>query len=391
MRGPRVSVILPVRNCERFVGEAVRSILTQTLADLELIVVDDGSTDGTPRQLAQLAAQDVRLKVLTRSAQGLVAAVESARRTATSRYLARMDADDIALPERLELQVRYLDDHPDVVAVGGQVQRVDAEARPLRPMRYPVAPETCRAYLAFGSPFCHPAVTLRADAVDRCGGYRDTYADAEDFDLWLRLSKIGELANLENTVLHYRVHGAGITKTRARQQANATALALVDAKFGIEPLARSRNLVSHKDDWRVIESWLPAKSRHFARSAYFRALALNGGIVQPDQFAFLKQSLPDLHRDARATGHEDVLAFTLVRAAYHLLQAAEPARASWLLLAALRALFYPVMAELCRSVLSRLSRFWRRRKSGRPEPCCNRGESSSQMTGIVDLRNQVSL
>ena len=123
----KVSVVMPVRDGERFVAEAIGSVLGQTVSDLELIVVDDGSTDSTPALLAGVA--DPRVRVLTQPPSGLAPALNAGCAEAAAPVIARMDADDVALPDRLEWQLAFLDAHPDVALLGGGIVLVDEEGR----------------------------------------------------------------------------------------------------------------------------------------------------------------------------------------------------------------------------------------------------------------------
>ena len=122
---PRVSILLPVHNGERFLPAAVDSISRQTLRNIEIIIVDDGSTDSSPLIVDRLASKDSRIRVLRRQACGISSALEAARRIARAPYIARMDCDDIALPHRLAAQVKYLDCRTSCVAVGGQVEVIN--------------------------------------------------------------------------------------------------------------------------------------------------------------------------------------------------------------------------------------------------------------------------
>jgi glycosyltransferase involved in cell wall biosynthesis len=203
---PLVSVLLPVRNGEAYLAEAVESVLAQTLAELELIAVDDRSEDGTPRLLRRFAERDPRVRIVTGPAQGVAAACESGLATARGALVARMDGDDVALPTRLEEQVEFLRSHPLVAAVGSAVRLVDGRGDVFREVHYPTDDATMRRVLKHAAPIAHPAATIRRSALAAVGGYRSVLPGAEDYDLWLRLSECYELANLDAVLLHYRVH-----------------------------------------------------------------------------------------------------------------------------------------------------------------------------------------
>jgi glycosyltransferase involved in cell wall biosynthesis len=215
---PRVSVVMAVRNGERHLEEAVESILAQTLGELELIVIDDGSDDETPGILRRLAERDSRMRVLSQSPRGQVAALNLGWRSARAPIVARMDADDIAAPERLALQAAALGANPELALVGSAVTVIDEHGRSLTTISYPCSPNEVRERLGTSNPFAHPAVTVRRTALERAAGYRAAFAPAEDYDLWLRLGETDELANLEEALLSYRIHGGQLTGSDLEQQ-----------------------------------------------------------------------------------------------------------------------------------------------------------------------------
>jgi glycosyltransferase involved in cell wall biosynthesis len=193
---PPVSILLPVRNGGPLVSEAVESILEQSFSSFELLVVDDGSTDETPDVLRALADADSRVQVVRQEAQGIVAALELARERARGRYLARMDADDIALPGRLEAQVGLMEADPRLVVVGTQVAYFPRDHVRVGALRYErwvnslVDHDALVRDVFVECPIPHPTFLLRASTVDLVGGYRDREWP-EDYDLVLRLWEAG--------------------------------------------------------------------------------------------------------------------------------------------------------------------------------------------------------
>jgi glycosyltransferase involved in cell wall biosynthesis len=212
----QVSVLLPVRNGERFLRQSVDSILGQTLADLEVVVVDDGSTDATPEILASY--DDARLRVLRSPGEGLVAALNLGLESARSPYVARMDADDVSLPQRLERQVDALERERRLGLVATWVSVIDTEGRELRAHVLPHRHGDLARRLLLRNPFQHGSVVLRRDALDRIGPYRDEYGHNEDYDLWLRLAEVAELGCVPETLYRYRVHGDAVTQVDARDR-----------------------------------------------------------------------------------------------------------------------------------------------------------------------------
>lgn len=207
-----VSVLLPFRDAEDTLGDALRSILRQRDCTLEVIAIDDGSRDGS-RAIVD-AIGDPRVRVLESGGAGLVAALELGRRAARGAWIARMDADDVALPDRLAVQLRALVAAPRVGALGARVELFSDEPIGEGMRRYVAwqnalqTPEEHRRDLFVEAPLCHPSVLLRRAALEDVGGWR-AVGWAEDYDLWLRLDAAGwALAKVPEMLLRWR-HRAG--------------------------------------------------------------------------------------------------------------------------------------------------------------------------------------
>jgi hypothetical protein len=218
----RVAVLLPVRNAAATVGPAVVSILRGRYRDLSLIAVDDGSTDATAAVLDRLAARDRRLRVLRAPGEGIALALDRALTASDSELVARMDADDVAWPDRLEAQVEALDADPRLAVVGARVrlfprsQVRDGMRRYVGWLNGLVTPEQVARDLFVEAPLCHPATLLRRRALAAVGGWR-AGDFPEDYDLWLRLAAQGSLmANLPRTLLDWREGPARLTRTDPR-------------------------------------------------------------------------------------------------------------------------------------------------------------------------------
>jgi hypothetical protein len=219
---------MPVRDGAAFLEDAIESVLSQTLGNIELVVVDDGSTDATPRILAAAAARDARLRVLTREGRGVVAALNDGCASARAPYIARLDADDVALHRRLEHQAALLDAEPDVGLVGGSFFVIHECGRRRAAFRVPTGDAALRERLSRYNVFAHPATMFRRDAFEQAGGYRLPHA--EDYDLWLRIAEHRRLAAVREPVLEYRHHPGQVSLVHARAQALATLAARAAAE-----------------------------------------------------------------------------------------------------------------------------------------------------------------
>ncbi len=238
---PTVSVILPVWNGQRFLAEAIESVTQQTFDSFELIVIDDGSTDGTRPIADGFARRDPRLTVTGQPHSGIVTALNFGIQASRGRYIARMDADDYSLPPRLAKQVAFLDTRPDCVAVGCDVEVIDANSSKIGLLRFPERHlDIAEALMNGRSALAHPSVVMRKEAVLRAGGYRASQFPSEDFDLWMRLCEIGELGNLSEALLRYRRHKDAVgVRERAHQLAAGAAIAdRARLKQGLPPVTR---------------------------------------------------------------------------------------------------------------------------------------------------------
>jgi glycosyltransferase involved in cell wall biosynthesis len=209
---PQISVLLPVRDGAAFLREALESVLAQTLRDFELLVVDDGSVDETPSILASVG--DERVRVVRQERLGLVSALNCAVAEARAPLLARMDADDVSLPERLERQLAYLSARPRVALVVVGVETLGGDST----IVLPDDDAALRRRLLLRNPFAHGAVAVRAEAVARAGGYRADYGANEDYDLWRRIAREWELGAIPEVLYRYREHPGAVTRTRVDER-----------------------------------------------------------------------------------------------------------------------------------------------------------------------------
>lgn len=222
---PAVSVVMAVHDGERWLAETLASLSAQTFGDFEVVVIDDGSTDGSAAILAAAAGRDARYRIVTQPNRGLVASLNRGLDEARAPLVARIDADDVAEPERFARQVAFLSARPEVAAVGSAIRIIDGDGRLLRLQAYPSGPAAVAKAMLKGCALAHPAVMMRRGAVLAAGGYREAFRHAEDYDLWLRLGESHALDNLPEPLLRYRQHGSSVSFRHRRQQALATFVA----------------------------------------------------------------------------------------------------------------------------------------------------------------------
>ena len=217
---PTLSVLMPVFNAERYLAEALESILAQTFRDFEFIVVDDGSTDRSLPILQRFAKEDFRIKIVSRPNTGIVGALNDGLAVASGEYIARMDADDIALPNRLAIQLHYMETHPEIVAIGSSASMADPSGRPLKDFKACTDPQTLRHNIVEIKDIgvIHPTLMVRRNILNRVGGYRQHYNLVEDFDLFFRLLDEGELSNVPEVLLVYRQHQASTNSKKHQIQ-----------------------------------------------------------------------------------------------------------------------------------------------------------------------------
>lgn len=216
MSTPLISVVMPVYNAERYLRIAVDSILAQTVSDFELIAVDDGSKDKSKAILDAYAAKDPRVRVISRPNTGIVGALNDGLAAARGEFIARMDGDDWVTPDRFAKQLALLRAHPEYVCVGSQFNYMDSKGALIKWSPRETDPKKVEQTLleGDGGALIHPVIMGRRSAFEAAGGYRAEAQWVEDFDLYLRLARIGQLSNVPEVLLHYRYHTQSVNFTR---------------------------------------------------------------------------------------------------------------------------------------------------------------------------------
>jgi hypothetical protein len=221
---PRVTVLMTVFNGERHLGEAIDSVLRQSFADFELLIVDDASTDGTAALLDAISSSRVRV---TRNEENLGLTRSLNRRLALARgtIIARHDADDVSEPERLARQIAFLDANPDVALAGAWYRKIDEAGASLGERTLPVDHDRLCWALHFYCPIVHSAAVFRTSVVREIGGYDEAFVYAQDYDLWSRLAASYRVANVGELLVRYRVGATTLTATIGEQSGEVLRIA----------------------------------------------------------------------------------------------------------------------------------------------------------------------
>ena len=218
MSVPKVSVLIPAYNAEKYLGEAIDSILNQTFTDFECIIIDDCSTDNTWKIIQKYAKKDSRIVgVKNEKNLKLSATLNKGVDLCKAECIARMDADDWSYPDRLEKQYNIITKNPKIGILGGSMEVCNENLEKQYIRKYYTQDTDIRANLFKHSPFCHPAIMVKREALSR-QQYNELLNDAEDYDLYFRIGKNWEFANCEDTVLKYRISSAQISTKKAKRQ-----------------------------------------------------------------------------------------------------------------------------------------------------------------------------
>jgi glycosyltransferase involved in cell wall biosynthesis len=223
---PIVSVLLPVYNGEAYLRQAVDSILSQSLDNFELLLLNNSSTDGTNAICTDYSRRDSRIRYFQRDSKSLISSLNDGIKLCRGEFIARMDADDISMPERFDLQVRYLRENSDLSVVGSAIAVID-ETGAVISNHVPYNPLIpAKSNLPMNETLIvHPATMIRRSTLIEIGGYRAGFLHCEDRDLWLRLLHKGALANLKEVLLHYRRHPGQVTSSKILEMVSNGAIA----------------------------------------------------------------------------------------------------------------------------------------------------------------------
>lgn len=218
MENPKISVLMPAYNSEKYIGVAIESILNQTFSDFEFIIIDDCSKDKTWNIITTYAAKDDRIiplrnEINMREAKTLNRGIGIAR----GKYIARIDNDDWSYPDRLKKQYNFMEEHSDVGISGGTINICDGNLQPKSQRKYALSDKQIRQKMFRYSPFCHPTVIIRRSILILTGLYNPDYYPPNDYELYFRIGLHSKFANLSDTLLKYRVLDNSITHTSTKR------------------------------------------------------------------------------------------------------------------------------------------------------------------------------
>jgi glycosyltransferase involved in cell wall biosynthesis len=297
---PAISVLMSVFNGEKYLAECVESILAQSFKDFEFLIIDDGSRDGSVEILRKYEQQDPRIKLTVRPNKGLTRTLNELFAQSHGRFLARMDCDDVAMPERFEKQIAALEADPSLVCVGGCFQLIDADGRPLTTLKPPADDaEIQRHALAGHGSICHPTAMIRREALEKINGYCEDFRTAQDLDLWLRLGEVGKLGNVQSAVLRFRMHEGSVSETRRVEQRASAKLAcerawqrrgLTNMTFEAEEPWRPGSDAESKLKFAIQYGWWAYNSGEKSTARHYAVRAIKAKPFNPDGWKLLLKS-----------------------------------------------------------------------------------------------------
>jgi glycosyltransferase involved in cell wall biosynthesis len=219
----KISVLMPAYNAEKYISEAIESILNQTFKDFEFIVIDDCSTDGTGKIINRYAAEDPRIIFLRNESNLKISkTLNRGIDIARGKYIARMDADDWSYPDRLQKQFDFMEKNPEVGVSGGAVDICNEQMKITGRRKYNLSDSDIRKKIFRYNPFAHSAIIIRKDVLQKSGLYDNDYNLAEDYELYFRIGRYAKFANLEDVLLKYRIFSGSSTGKSTKKMELAT-------------------------------------------------------------------------------------------------------------------------------------------------------------------------
>ena len=266
-RAPLVSIVLPVYNGEKYLAESLDSVLAQSYQNWELVIINDGSTDGTENLI--LNYRDKRIKYLPNDGnKGIIFSLNRGLQESNGQYIARLDADDVALPYRIEKQVEFLSENLDYALCGSYFQTIDSNGKLLKNVRFPANNRDAQSYLLLHNCFCHSAIMMRSIIAKKLK-YDEKFQVCEDYDLWYRISRTGKILNLPVFTTLYRVHDNNMSTRKSEimfahvNKINKRILDDLGIEYSSTELAAHSNALCYNasffkqsDNMNMLENWM---------------------------------------------------------------------------------------------------------------------------------------
>ncbi len=298
MSQPLVSIILPVYNAQDYLKESLDSILNQTYTNFEFIILNDGSKDESEKVI--LGYTDPRIRYVSHPNMGLAGTLNVGLSLANGTYIARQDQDDISRPDRLEKQVRFLEEHPSVLLLGTRATIFSDSSSEVRVHDHATHPAILKFDLLFDNPFVHSSVMFRRKDIELIGNYNTDRSFFEDFELWSRFSSKGSVANLREVLVEYRHHDQGLSKTTGYFKEDAR---YAQTLRNIEALMGKENALYN--ELAALFHWDTAKLKGFSKQELFNGLT--------DIANKIKETFPDDTAlvEARLQQYKKIIAYRL--------------------------------------------------------------------------------
>lgn len=282
---PKISVILPVYNAEKYIAESIKSILDQTFRDFEFIIINDGSKDKSEEII--LSFKDERIVYISQQNIGLAATLNKGIEVAKGSYIARQDNDDISFKERLRIQYEFLEKNKGIDLVGASAEIIDEKGQPTgRFHRHETSNDCLKFFLLFDNPFVHSAVMFRKATVQKIGGYNTSKEIFEDYNLWSRIARVSGVSNVPDVLLKYREVATGMSKTATDYREKVKTQSLDNIKFYI-PSVSEEELNSFNE----VESVLSKYKNTKAATTFFDAVLLKLKTAFCDKERAVEQSI----------------------------------------------------------------------------------------------------
>ena len=257
---PKLSVITPVYNREKYLPECIESILNQTFEDFEFILIDDHSTDGTSKIIKEYELKDNRIKFLSNKLNiGATQSFNNGLKISVGKYIARMDSDDISLPDRFQKQIDILENWDELEVIGTGAILINGNGVEIGRKKFPSDYKKIKKILMTGVPVFDPSVIIRSETLKRIGGFDNRLAPADDYHLWLSLFKNKKLiSNLNDYLIKYRIHETNLSKLQLSEQLKKTFIAkkIYESKLSIDDYLQTyKNDHLNEFETIIVKKW----------------------------------------------------------------------------------------------------------------------------------------